>query len=685
MLSAASLRIALRMTGLCILVIHGSLSLYAATRTWDGDISDDDWADAGNWDTLPTDDSSTDAAKFTSTDGDDGDKIVDLSTADRSVGSVFIDADGYTFQGSKKLTIGNGAIAGSDPDGLFSDAGQFFLTSDASAQSMTLDLDLAFTGNSHEASKFTIGKNASITVNSDLFFDNTATVTGGDDYKHIHTGVTSEIVLNGKLNVDFGSIAENLIIDLGTPGTYGSNNGTLTINSSNLGNININTGQYIRLWDGKYLLGADDAFDNVDIRMEMGSNNSLLITGSYTQQNAIELYANNINSDRLHVLGGTNTSGTALFSGDIAINHVADADPGSFGYARLDFEAATGGTVRFSGSLSAGTNVNAPQQHIFRKTGDGTVVLENSNNFDNGSGGNPALEVVGGILQITHAEALGGASGSAELAVTVADGATLDIVNSITYAPDTDISLSGDGYNSLGALRSSSGTNTLTGSGDVVLLADASIGVDNGAQLSLDRAVTGAFALTKTGAGDLILNSASTYTGDTVISDGRLQMGGDDFLASSSDLSLQGGTLSTDGYDLEMANLTLTSDSSIDLGSGSSILEFAGVGSFTGGQTLTFLQWTGTLDTAGGTDQILFNTDMSAYLNQMTIDGYSDIAQIDLGGGLYEIVGSGGLAVPETSTLVTTCLMLLGSLGANRKRLIHSVSTVKAHFNKRIR
>src|SRR5210317_756509 len=167
-----------------------------------------------------------------------------------------------------------------------------------------------------------------------------------------------------------------------------------------------------------------------------------------------------------------------------------------------------------------------------------------------------------GTVSITHNNALGSADG----ATIVADGASVSISNNITSAEN--ITISGTGISSNGAIRNTANDNTLTGL--ISLGANSEIQIDTGSSLTLNptsgNAVTGAYNLTidsvgtssindpiaistgdltKTGAGTITLSATSTYTGDTTISAGTIKLTGavnaltDLTIASGATLDLQ--------------------------------------------------------------------------------------------------------------------------------------------------
>src|SRR5205807_6037870 len=92
--------------------------------------------------------------------------------------------------------------------------------------------------------------------------------------------------------------------------------------------------------------------------------------------------------------------------------------------------------------------------------------------------------------------------------------------------------LNGTGVNGAGALENLVGSSN-TWSGNIVLASNATIGVDAGTTLTLPAAaldgmplggLSGPGGVTKVGSGTLVLSATSTYTGDTVVSGGILNI-----------------------------------------------------------------------------------------------------------------------------------------------------------------
>jgi autotransporter-associated beta strand protein len=170
-------------------------------------------------------------------------------------------------------------------------------------------------------------------------------------------------------------------------------------------------------------------------------------------------------------------------------------------------ETVIGGVVANGGGSTAGA---------LSKSGAGRLILLGANTYSG------TTTITAGTVEIRNGAALGGTTAG----TSVSSGATLALAGGITTAEG--LSLSGTGVGGNGALRNLSGTNTITSR--VTLAAASRIQSDSGT-LTVDvasgDAITGAFALTAGGAGDIAVNDRiNTGAGLTKIGTGSLTLAG---------------------------------------------------------------------------------------------------------------------------------------------------------------
>jgi autotransporter-associated beta strand protein len=166
---------------------------------------------------------------------------------------------------------------------------------------------------------------------------------------------------------------------------------------------------------------------------------------------------------------------------------------------------ATNINLTFGGSGNTTvTTIIATGSGTLTKDGTGTLTLSGANTYTG------ATTVSAGTLAIGNATGLGTTAGG----VTVASGATLDLVNVALGAEA--ITLNG------GTLADA--TSSLAG--NLTLGANSTLSVANAADtFEITGIVSGAYSITKTGSGVLVLSGANTYSGGTTVSGGTLKAG----------------------------------------------------------------------------------------------------------------------------------------------------------------
>ena len=352
-----------------------------------------------------------------------------------------------------------------------------------------------------------------------------------------------------------------------------------------------------------------------------------------------------------HKLVGTGINGGSNY--DVLFNGAAGSTHA--------FDIASGASFEIQGRITSGSNTAKG----FQKTGDGTLILSGPNGGGSAWVQGNGFAITQGVLRFATTNAGGNSNNN----YTVSSGAALELNGGITSGlGNGTYTLNGTGIGSNGALRSISGTNSVSGSGTggVSLgTTSTSIGVDAGS-LTISTVVKGAGGLTKVGSGTLTLsNTSNNYSGATLVSGGSLAVNG--ALTATTDVTVgSGGTLQGSGT----INSSVTIQSGGILAPGNSIESLGGGAvSFLAGSTYAYeiqtslfagtpndaadlTYSTGTLDIAAGT--FLTLTDLAT--STALADG-SKLTLISYLGGWT----SGELFTYNAATLADNSVFTIGA------------------------
>jgi fibronectin-binding autotransporter adhesin len=461
-----------------------------------------------------------------------------------SVSGNLIIGDGAGFPGTTIVKVATGAGAQIDPnsavtinsDGTLNLNGQSNTVAQLNASSANAQVALG-------AGTITVGGNA----NLNSAYAGTITGTGG----LTKAGSGALTLSNGSSTYSGPTALTSGIINVSAVGALGIG-GTTTVTSgaslqvTNLGVLN-NLANIVNL-NGNGVGGAGA------VEATAGTNN---LTGNITLQSNARIQADT---------GST----LNLTTGTLAL--------GAF---TLDVSGDGNTTITRIISGTGGVTMD----------GTGTVALSGTNTYTG------ATAVNSGTLEIRNNSALGGTGGT----TTVANGATLAL-NNATPIAEVTTTINGAGVGNNGALRNIAGNNTW--SGTVALASDSSIGADTGTTLTMSGVISGGHALSKAGAGTVVLNAAETYTGATNVNAGTLQLGASNLIPNTSAVTVaSGATLNLNNNSDTVASIA--GAGAISLGSGSlgaggdnTSTTFSGALSGTGNITKN---GTGTL-TMSGTD-----------------------------------------------------------------------------------
>lgn len=365
--------------------------------------------------------------------------------------------------------------------------------------------------------------------------------------------------------------------------------------------------------------------------------------------------------------------------GDLTIlgagNHTFGA---SVGLGGNDLLINATGNQTFSGQISAGT-FTMSNSGTTTLVGGGTINVANGLNVSGGTlilnksttdGVQSSINIENATVRLEADQQI---QQSNSVAVWVKEGGLFDLNNhnesidmikmtggTVTTGTGTlNISNTG-GTNVVTYASSNSSTITghlsFSGPNPIVQVANGSAAID----LNVNATIDATNGFTKTGDGVMKINQTVTSGGPVEINQGTLLLGASNIIANTVQIKLSGGTLATGGYSDTVGKLTLSASSTIDMGSGNSIITFDSA-TYSGG-TLTITNWNGSTS-GGGTDQIHFNTAPNAtFLANVYWAGLGTTGAMMIGNEMVPIV-------PEPGTVAGGVLLFGFALWRWRHRL----------------
>ncbi|GEP46162.1 beta strand repeat-containing protein [Brevifollis gellanilyticus] len=293
------------------------------------------------------------------------------------------------------------------------------------------------------------------------------------------------------------------------------------------------------------------------------------------------------------------SAGTTLTqTGTLLANDNVNGQASFINGGSIDINGTRTWTVDDSAGVDADLTVSSAIKNTgtagtFTKNGPGRLVLSGNSTFTD------TFAMADGVVRVEHANALGSTTGG----TTLTSGRALELSGGISFAAE-NLSLTGTGVNSGGALRNVSGTNVWTGTID--LAGDARINADAGTQLTVSAITAGGTSrdvtfggsgdiiasgrigsggttpvdqVIKDGAGTLTVSNASNdFTSTFTVNNGTLKLGASQVIPDAENLVINKGVVDLNGFTETITALTLGNATTTVAGNTASIVDNAGGG-----------------------------------------------------------------------------------------------------------
>jgi len=344
--------------------------------------------------------------------------------------------------------------------------------------------------------------------------------------------------------------------------------GTTVSGTLQLQNANAVAGSALTLNGGSTLslqADADATFNNVSLTMNTGGNNNFLVNSLTGAGNG-------------HTLAITNNAG--LGNGNTTINITSTTSDtlafgNSFGVSANGSSAWGGPVTTFSldgaNAILNGMNANDGGMSVSSTTGNSLTI---NGTVSTGNARTIGATINSGVLTLNNTVNLGGTSANYGFFVNQNAG-TLNVNNGGAIRNNAAIGGTGNRAGLAiagGTLDNTSGSAvtlqynpTIGISGDFIFQGSTNLNLGTGAvtlqnstrqitvssnKLTIGGAIGDSsfgYGLTKAGNGTLTLSGANTYTGNTALNAGTLQLGNHNVLPSGTTLNRTGGTVDMNG------------------------------------------------------------------------------------------------------------------------------------------
>ncbi|GAB4239676.1 MAG: hypothetical protein OHK005_01270 [Candidatus Methylacidiphilales bacterium] len=578
-------------------------------------------------------------------------------------------------EGILRLTDTNNTFSG----GVTLNQGTIEIGSNAALGTGTLTINggalEAFGAARSPTNAYTINDSYSVIGTNNLTFSGAGTVNSGSHSIDVINGVT--YTLSGNLTGTGGLVKEG-------NGILALTGGTKTFS----GGLTVEAGTVNATRNGVITLGVADGANNIAgagaitvntggaFNLTQSGNNAITLRGQPLTNNGgtVTITSNGNNAARDFLIGtdATNTGHLVNTAGTTTIT-VGD-----------DILIRPNSTITVSGGT---VNLNPGDAFITEGTSGNAAVIEVTNNgalniditeartSDNEItiGEFDRLEIAGPNASATFT---GQANSNINLngQVNLFDGSTLTVTQGTTNLAST-VTVDG-GTDPVKGTLSVNGDLTISPTSTVTNAPNLNLTTSTTATISgtaADTSSKGWGTITHSGSGTTTIDSSinNIDANRVTITSGTLLLGASNQIANTTDFTMAGGTFHTGGNSEIVDTLTLTANSTINMGSGNSILRFSDSSAlaWVSGTTLFITNWSGDVD-GGGTDQLYIGTtNLGVTPTQLSQIIFVDPLGFAPGNYAAQILSTGEIVpIPEPGAILAGVALLLLAAWRERRR-----------------
>jgi autotransporter-associated beta strand protein len=538
-------------------IITGSVASASASTTWTGTGSAGVWSNGtagqlgGNY-----------ANDLTNTVTFTGTATNFTASGPVQSGSLIFNTDSYILGGAIQLGVGSITTTGSITTNItasISGNGSSGLTK-AGAGTLILSGNNSYTGTTTlNTGTITIGNANALGSTGNITFSGGSLQYGSgitqDISSRIRNSGSAIIIDTNNNNVTFGTALDAS----NTGGLTKQGTGTLILSVSNTisGPLQV-TGGTLNLSSGTLSINTPYAST---------ISGTLSGSGSLTKLGAGTLTITNNNSDY--------SGETRLEGGVLEIGHNSALGNGTIAFraANSTFRSTDATDRTLSNAIGAFTGSNGTV-YTFGSVGTGNLSFSGT--------GSTSLGTTGRVINVLNTVTSFGQNFTSTGSITKTGDGTMILTGASTYSGATTINAGTLQIGNGGTIGSLNATSTITNNATLVF--NRSDALTQGTHFST-AAITGTGSIVKNGTGNLILNSANTYMGATMVNNGTLALGSTGSIASSSVLKIASGA--TFDVKAKSGSFTFNNPLTIDVGAANAgKLDAAGV-ALIYGNTLT--------------------------------------------------------------------------------------------------